>query len=431
MKQIQLYKLLALLVLAPMMQTANAQMRLKARSFYAYLSPAYPYYLADSMSCTYQGTRGSDDDFDLTGFGADQYSHWQVDPATNQADEFTRGYNTYDSKGNIIRTAFGYVTGSQLDTSDLFDYTYDANDRMTLLTHRKMSTSGWYGEKRIAYTYDAQGNLTEQVQEKWDLGQSTWVNDKRTVNTYASSKLIQELKYAWISGVWEYTDRQTIHYTGNNPDTILNEQYFYGPQVWDTMTREVYFYNTANDNDTLLIYDYYTSLPHWRDPRYRHIHVYDNNHNRLSQTVQKYNGTIFENTGRERKAYNASNLITSIIYDKWSTAANQFEVDTNAGLEFRYYEPLTASVGMIENNGQFRLYPNPASTQLHVQMIVPTGSGLLDFAIYDQSGRLIRHWHELHTGTYNRSIDISGLANGVYFLRSINTRLSQQFMVSH
>jgi hypothetical protein len=122
------------------------------------------------MSCTYQGTRGSDYDFELTGFGADRYSHWQVDPTTQQADEFTRGYNSYDSKGNIIRTAFGYITGTQLDTSDLYDYTYDANDRMTLQTHKKMSTSGWYGEKRITYTYDASDNLTEQVEEKWDLG---------------------------------------------------------------------------------------------------------------------------------------------------------------------------------------------------------------------------------------------------------------------
>jgi hypothetical protein len=80
-------------------------------------------------------------------------------------------------------------------------------------------------------------------------------------------------------------------------------------------------------------------------------------------------------------------LITSIIYDKWNTTANQFEVDTNAGWEFRYYEPITASVSGIDNDKKFRLYPNPVSKQLHVRMIVPQGTGLLDFAIYDQSGR--------------------------------------------
>lgn len=430
MKQIHIYKLLALLLLAPMIQTANGQVRLKARSFYAYLSPTYPLYLADTMSLTYQGTRGSNYDFELTGFGADQYSLWQVDPSNNQTDEFTRGYNLY-SNGNIARTVFGYVTASQLDTSDIYDYSYDANSRMTLLTHRKMSTSGWYGEKRITYTYDGQGNLIEQIEEKWDLGQSAWVNDKRTVDIYTGGKLTQELKSEWISGVWEYTDRKTIHYNGNNPDTILNEQYYYGPQEWDTTTREVYFYNAANDNDTLLTYDYYISLPHWRDPRYRAIHVYDNSHNRLSQTVQKYNGTVYENMGRERKTYNSHDLITSIIYDKWNTSTNQFEVDANAGLEYRYYEPLTASVADPAINSQFRVYPNPASTVINVQLELPQGKGLLDFAIYDQIGKLVRFWHEPYSAVYNRTLDVSALPNGSYHLRCANTGLSQKFIIAH
>jgi hypothetical protein len=130
------------------------------------------------------------------------------------------------------------------------------------------------------------------------------------VHTYTAGKLTQELKYEWISGVWDYTDRKTIHYSGTNADTILNEQYFYGPQVWDTTTREVYFYNAANDNDTLLTYDYYISLPHWRDPKYRAIHVYDNNHNRLSQTVQKYNGSSMTmQVGKERRIIRMTSLL--------------------------------------------------------------------------------------------------------------------------
>jgi hypothetical protein len=64
-------------------------------------------------------------------------------------------------------------------------------------------------------------------------------------------------------------------------------------------------------------------------------------------------------------------------------------------------------------------------------MTVPNGSGLLDFAIYDQTGKLIRHWNEPNTGSYNRSIDVSELSNGVYFLRSVNAGLSQKFIVSH
>jgi hypothetical protein len=69
--------------------------------------------------------------------------------------------------------------------------------------------------RRETFTYDAQGNLLENV---WQTGNgSPWVNEFRYRSAYdARQQLTEQLTQAWVNGAWETTDgyRYVNTYTG-------------------------------------------------------------------------------------------------------------------------------------------------------------------------------------------------------------------------
>ena len=423
-------KLLTAFVLLAFCHPLYAQDPISAASYHFYDGATQSSAYVDSFTYTYQGTRPSDYDPYFEGFGADEYTYWTLN-STNQYEAFQKGINLFDSKGNIIKHILGYVEPTGLDTSAIYDYVYDANDSITSRTYRSKSTSGWYWENRLTYTYDGQGNMTTYLRETWDIGNNNWRNDSMSTYSYTNGQKTGEFKQWWwpTTNSWEDISRTTTSYNGNDVDSILTEQYYLSS--WDTARLEVYHYDANNDNDTLTIFDYYTG---WV-PNQRNIYTYDNSHNRLSNIQQGYikSQSKFENQMRERYSYNTHNLLTVTLLDVWNGQSTQFEyVDGYPYMMFRYYGPLTTNIKEVTNNPDFAIYPNPASSIIQVQMTVPQSKGLLDFSIYDASGKQIRSWYEPYSGgLYNRVIDVTEIPDGSYIIRNQNTGNAQQFIIAH
>lgn len=428
MKQLHFSRQLAMLLLFLLgATTLQAQVPIRASSVHVYDKASQSTGALDTITYTYQGTRKSTYDPIFEGFGADQYSSWL--PNGPQYDEFIRSVNLYDSKSNIVKNISAYVEPTGLDTFQTYDYAYDASDRIITRTSMgKLSSGIWYGEHKTTYTYDTQGDLVECLIEKWDLGNNIWVNDSLITNSYTNGKLIGKLTKWWFNNAWADAERITTHYNGANPDSILTE--IYGLGTWDTAMLEVYQYDANNDNDTTTIFEYYTN---WH-PYQRSIYSYDNKHNRLSHIQQDYinSQSKFENLVRERHAYNAHGLLTSTLIDVWNNQTNQYEyTDGYVYMMFRHYEPVSAITTNETASPNFRIYPNPASSEIRVNLQLPKGTGLIDFAIYDYSGKIIRYWHEPYSAVYSKTIDVSAMPDGIYYIRCLNAGLIQKFIVAH
>ncbi len=99
------------------------------------------------------------------------------------------------------------------------------------------------------------------------------------------------------------------------------------------------------------------------------------------------------------------------------------------GKPFDYIAPANAIIASSENTLQqynkanvFRVYPNPASDVLHVET-----DGTAMFSLIDQSGKIL-----LTTVNINGkgSIDISGIASGLYYLKNNSAGTVQKVVVA-
>ncbi len=78
------------------------------------------------------------------------------------------------------------------------------------------------------------------------------------------------------------------------------------------------------------------------------------------------------------------------------------------------------------NNGDFKIYPNPAKDELCVYFNMPL-SQKTEIQVYDSTGKLIKNL----TSNENQHYDISDLASGIYFVKSENQTFSKAIKLLH
>jgi hypothetical protein len=72
-----------------------------------------------------------------------------------------------------------------------------------------------------------------------------------------------------------------------------------------------------------------------------------------------------------------------------------------------------------KDKGNFRVYPNPASGNVNINYLL-TSNGIVKLDIYNLNNQIVKSFvnNEPHfAGNYSRSLDVSGLAPGIYFAR--------------
>lgn len=77
----------------------------------------------------------------------------------------------------------------------------------------------------------------------------------------------------------------------------------------------------------------------------------------------------------------------------------------------RYYGNGKTNISTLSLEHQFALYPNPASTFMHI--LVPNTTSIEYLSISNMQGQLLNSWTK---ASISNSIDVSNLANGVYFV---------------
>lgn len=80
---------------------------------------------------------------------------------------------------------------------------------------------------------------------------------------------------------------------------------------------------------------------------------------------------------------------------------------------YSFTVPFTSAITDVQSNGGLQMMPNPVQTRLNVQW---TAENVQKIAVYDVYGRLVQT-ENVSVGLQNAAIDLSGLAQGWYFLR--------------
>ncbi|MBN1895993.1 T9SS type A sorting domain-containing protein [bacterium] len=143
----------------------------------------------------------------------DDFSFW--DSSSNDWMKTSRTEYTYDGQGNLTQELDYTEMGMLSFLDDRTIYTYDASGKMLTKTNASYDalTQTWVDESRSLYQYNAAGDVTETVYQEWDG--AAWVNQDRDAFTYdAHGWQIEYLLQEWDNG-WVNTYRTQDSWDAN------------------------------------------------------------------------------------------------------------------------------------------------------------------------------------------------------------------------
>jgi hypothetical protein len=340
---------------------------------------------------------------------------------------------------NVNRETFTYDNGGKMlmylremtDTAgawlneEKYDYFYDSSGNKTgELIWGWVVDSGWYWTQRDTYTYDTYGNMTSWMYETYNYP-TNWENGGKWEFTYdLDGNLLSETDYGWFWGNWEYVFRTEFTYDANRNSRTENAYKWFGSWVpWTNSgilysDKERIYYlsncyryeahyvllNSCSANftlypDTITPHQYYivnqaAGMPpisyvwSWGDGTFSYTalpsHTYD------SAGYYVICLTITDGTGCTTTYCDSSNLAKTI-----NTMITVNVISTTGVSESRIDRSLV-------------IFPNPATTTLTIEGLTQKTTA----EVYDISGKLI-----LTTKLVSTQIDISALAQGMYFIK--------------
>lgn len=265
--------------------------------------------------------------------------------------------------------------GNKLITDRNSRYVYDATGRLDSII------TGNYFTK---YTYNSNGSIAGI----WDQGLG-----KYTYNYAAGGELISELHQMYDPGVANWIDRYNKIYTyspsGDFFSTTLLRYDTSGTWVND-IKRDYWFNNDGKDS--LRIYNF------WRAGKW--------------DTATRY-----------RYAYMSTDLLSSVIIDKWNSGTQnwEFSADTFSSFEghifhFQYETFFPTSVkSMNVATAEMKMYPIPATDILNIETSFPDNAQIVA-CIFSTDGKLLRKWTYKQTPHHKYTIPLSDLRQGNYVL---------------
>ncbi len=300
-------------------------------------------------------------------------------------------YTTAASEKVYLRDS---LTGSIYDTiSSSFKsnkrvaYTYDAGGLLTESQAKTIDKSGisWSNSQQVIYKYTG-FQLFEETNKNWDKTNSVWVNLNKYIYSYETdNSLTAILLLPWNadSSVFKYSTKDVLIYDASKNilsianqkwnknlgswDKYLNINFEYSggyvsaktyqvwnsaTQLWDDYQKETYTY--SNDKITEVIMQVKTATTSWQNYS-RNVFMYENT---VPATVTEY---LWFGGWKENKKYNYSydtnSLETKIVTQQWTAHLSAFR---NLNQEESYYSQREV-IGIFENPVNTFIVKNPIS----------------------------------------------------------------------
>jgi hypothetical protein len=253
-------------------------------------------------------------------------------------------------------------------------------------------------------TYDANNNVTVQLNLYWNGTASAWDTSSLGIYSYnAGHHVTTELYQGWNA---------TTH-------------------TWFNEDSAIYNFN-ANGNDTAYVYLEWTGAA-WVNAN-QYLQTFDANGNETSYISQYWDGThsLWVNQNRYRNTFDSDNSVTMQITDTWNVGGFWEPVSTDRQ-SFYYYQDYNPSgiTPLVPTGAKLNVYPSPATDILSIDLSWNEAQPAT-MAIYDVSGRLCRQWQVSEGTAYQANISVSQLPAGSYYMtaKAQNRQITKNFIVA-
>jgi hypothetical protein len=314
----------------------------------------------------------------------------------------------YDGSGFLINTrnqTWDIPSTTWKDISQS-NYTNNLDGTASVVTTQSWSGSQWNDVSRTTYTYNVSKKVLTATTEIWLV--VMWQNLSMQTNTYdGSGFLITDLSQTW-DGVSAWKNSQRIKYKNNVNGTVNVDttQVWDGISTWKNSERSTFTYNGANKvvtetTDTL------------RSGNWEAYSLITNTYsgNNLTNTLEQQwdkNSSTYKNESQSNFTNNVDGTPSVIVNQLWDNGSSLWNNSTR--LTYKYS---TATLSpQLYTKEDITIYPNPAGDVITIKGNISIHGS--SYSITDQSGKLVLRGRLINE---NSTIDVSTLANGIYFLQ--------------
>jgi len=352
----------------------------------------------------------------------------------------------YDKNGNDTTVlTYDWDTATSKWLISLKEKSVKDNNGLILSYETYIWIGGFYfmGGSKYENTYNINKKVLTKTEYTWDIITSNWIYSSKSENTYDSNNnLITTIDYTRDNtlNVWNQLTKSTFNYDLNNK--LISEIDYNLDNTsmnWVNNIKDDHFYDT-HGNDTLMLgYKWDTGASVWNiDNKTRFFYESNNLSTGLENWIWNSTNNTWTGSGKIEYTFNSNKQLTLFILYTWynntstwvgftktesiydgnnyKTIENTYKWNTNTSSwdkfeisNYYYSLKTTGNPSLFGTN--LVIYPNPVSTEMQISGLNENS----DIAILDITGKTI--FTQKNIG---KSIDVSTLNEGIYFLQITN-----------
>jgi len=319
------------------------------------------------------------------------------------------------------------------------------------------------GSSKSEYTYDANGNIIQQIEYKWEFVPGTWEVYRKHEYIYdVNGSISQEFDYEWISGInrWDTSKVECIY----DIDGKVSQEFFYNKNTstnnwdvywkientyningyieenigyswnssknsWEVYTKTTYIYNASQKMTNIYQYSWDRDKNNWKEHDSKYEYIYGVNKIMVilydwDSYLNKWDSYLktectYDNT------YTSDELVLPFFEDFEYKFLYGFEYEFDEYIEewvvntefVFYYSEIASSVQFVELD-KVSICPNPTSDYLKFN-IRKNQNFIIE--IIDIQGKKLMHC-EINNG---ETICVGHLNSGLYIYNIFSEELKQ------
>ncbi|MEA3503767.1 MAG: T9SS type A sorting domain-containing protein [Bacteroidota bacterium] len=261
-------------------------------------------------------------DVDMTFVWSSKTEEWLVSEylKNNENGSLHEKYNkTWDVNTNIVTSG------------DRSNYTYDANGNMTVQNNQNYNvdyknsnykSDQWIDIDSIIYTYNEQNNCTNELRKVHDDNTGLMVNEYQYIKSYDSDgNCILQYKHLWDVEVNDWNEIYKYIYVfddNGNEISWLSQNRDVENNVWVNSWQIIYYYDDNGNEISWLSQNWSATNDVWVND-WRHIANFDDNGNHIFDSYQRWNDEIGEwgNQVQMIMEYDQNSNLIYGLYQRW------------------------------------------------------------------------------------------------------------------
>jgi len=147
---------------------------------------------------------------------------------------------SYDTNNNLLITV-EFVGQYDWQKHYRYSYSYGATNKPISLLKEEWADNQWDNYQNTIYEYNAFGNVIFETLKNWDSFNLLWLNGNQITYTYdANNNLIEKLNETWYNSAWVNSLSDTYAYNSDSNIKMFLHKYWYNNN-WEVGLNEFDF----------------------------------------------------------------------------------------------------------------------------------------------------------------------------------------------